>query len=64
MAQKLGPTTVAEGVECAETWDRLARLGCDVAQGFFISRALPADELGAWLAGADRYAAMSDHADD
>jgi diguanylate cyclase (GGDEF)-like protein len=64
LARKLGLTTVAEGVECAETWERLVRLGCDVAQGYFISRPLPADELEAWLAGADRHAAMSDRSDD
>jgi len=64
LARKLGLTTVAEGVERADTWERLARLGCDVAQGYFISRPLPADELEAWLAGADRHAAMSDQPDD
>ena len=64
LARKLGLTTVAEGVERAETWDRLVRLGCDLAQGYYISRPLPADELEAWLEGADRHAAMSPHQDD
>ncbi len=63
LARKLGLTTVAEGVETVEMWDRLAKLGCDVAQGYFISRPLPADELEAWLAGADRHAAMSEQPD-
>jgi EAL domain-containing protein (putative c-di-GMP-specific phosphodiesterase class I) len=31
MARKLGLSTLAEGVERADTRDRLARLGCDVA---------------------------------
>jgi diguanylate cyclase (GGDEF)-like protein len=63
LARKLGLATVAEGVECADTWERLLRLGCDVAQGYFISRPLPAEALEAWLAGADRHAAMADHPD-
>ena len=40
---------VAEGVENADTWHELARLGCDQAQGFFLSRPVPASELTAWL---------------
>jgi EAL domain-containing protein (putative c-di-GMP-specific phosphodiesterase class I) len=46
---------VAEGVENAEVWRRLAAMGCDEAQGFFMCRPLPADELAAfgqrWAAG-------------
>jgi len=61
LARNLGLTTVAEGVECAATWEQLARLGCDIAQGYFISRPLPADELEVWLAGVERHAAMSEH---
>ncbi len=45
----LGMTVVAEGVEDARTFHRLAEMGCDVAQGWFISKALPADELTPWL---------------
>ena len=60
----LGLTTVAEGVECAQAWEQLVRLGCDVAQGYYISRPLPADELEAWLAGAETHAAISEPIDD
>jgi diguanylate cyclase (GGDEF)-like protein/PAS domain S-box-containing protein len=41
---------VAEGIEDVETWDALRALGCDTAQGYFISRALPADAFGDWIA--------------
>ncbi|MBI3622055.1 MAG: EAL domain-containing protein [Nitrospirae bacterium] len=40
---------VAEGVENQESWDQLAALGCDAAQGYYMSRPLPADELIRWL---------------
>lgn len=42
--------TVAEGVEEKATWDELARLGCDVAQGYLIARPVPLDALLPWLA--------------
>jgi len=31
------------------TWEALQDMGCDIAQGYVISRPLPADQLGAWL---------------
>jgi EAL domain-containing protein (putative c-di-GMP-specific phosphodiesterase class I) len=40
-------------VEDGETLAALADLGCDLAQGFFICRPVPADELTAWLAEAE-----------
>jgi EAL domain-containing protein (putative c-di-GMP-specific phosphodiesterase class I) len=40
---------VAEGVESVETWDVLAGLNCDEAQGFYLGRAMPAAALGTWL---------------
>ncbi|HEX2084508.1 MAG TPA: EAL domain-containing protein [Solirubrobacteraceae bacterium] len=50
LAAKLGLTTTAEGVEDAQTWERLAELGCDTAQGYCLSRPVPAGELAAWIA--------------
>jgi diguanylate cyclase (GGDEF)-like protein len=49
LGRNLGLEVVAEGVETEDAWQRLTQLGCDVAQGFFLSRPVPADELGAWL---------------
>jgi diguanylate cyclase (GGDEF)-like protein len=49
LAHDLGLSVVAEGIEDQETWDLLTALGCDVAQGYFISRPLPAAALGEWL---------------
>jgi diguanylate cyclase (GGDEF)-like protein len=45
LARNLGLRVVAEGVETAEIMDALRELRCDVAQGYHISRPLPAGEL-------------------
>jgi diguanylate cyclase (GGDEF)-like protein len=50
LAHSLGLRMVAEGVEDGFAYDELARYGCDHAQGFFMCKAVPADELGRWLA--------------
>lgn len=49
LAHDLDLRVVAEGVETAEVWQRLEMLGCDVAQGYYISRPMPAGDLAAWL---------------
>ncbi len=54
LAHNLGLRAVAEGVQDSRTWTALADLGCDHAQGFYISPPLPGDELVAWLHGAQR----------
>jgi diguanylate cyclase (GGDEF)-like protein len=51
LAKNLGLIVVAEGVETEPAWARLAELGCDLAQGYYLSPPLPADELEVWLAG-------------
>jgi diguanylate cyclase (GGDEF)-like protein/PAS domain S-box-containing protein len=45
LAQNLGLKVIAEGVEDAPVLQLLTTLGCDQAQGYFISRPLPADKL-------------------
>ncbi|MDQ1538889.1 MAG: hypothetical protein QOE58_3282 [Actinomycetota bacterium] len=49
LAHSLGLRMVAEGVETEVAYTELARLGCDEAQGYFISRPVPAAELDYWL---------------
>ena len=51
MARQLGMKTVAEGVEDRNDWDFLRTAGCDLAQGYFIARPMPANELAAWISG-------------
>jgi EAL domain-containing protein (putative c-di-GMP-specific phosphodiesterase class I) len=42
MAKRLKLCAVAEGVETQENWDLLAKLGCDIAQGYYVSRPVEA----------------------
>jgi EAL domain-containing protein (putative c-di-GMP-specific phosphodiesterase class I) len=49
MARQLGMKTVAEGVEDREDWDFLRLAGCDTAQGYFIARPMPGEELPCWI---------------
>jgi diguanylate cyclase (GGDEF)-like protein len=50
LGHSLGLIVVAEGVEQDATRDQLLEMGCDVAQGFLISRPLGPDRFDAWLA--------------
>jgi diguanylate cyclase (GGDEF)-like protein len=50
LGRNLGLRVVAEGVESPQAWSRLAQLGCNVAQGYFLSRPVPAEDLTEWLA--------------
>ncbi|MBT5239575.1 MAG: EAL domain-containing response regulator [Rhodospirillaceae bacterium] len=45
LARNLGLTTCAEGVETQSALEYLRSVGCDKAQGFLISEAVPADEF-------------------
>jgi diguanylate cyclase (GGDEF)-like protein/PAS domain S-box-containing protein len=51
LGRNLGLDVVAEGVETEETWRLLTALGCTSAQGYYLSRPIPGDDLLAWLAG-------------
>ena len=57
LGHSLGMTVVAEGVETASTSDWLRSIGCDIAQGYFISRPQPLDGLEAWAAARQLAAA-------
>jgi len=49
LGHNLGKKVVAEGVETREIWNLLSALGCDTAQGYYMSKPLPADKLMQWL---------------
>ena len=48
LGRNLGLQTVAEGVEDRESYESLARLGCNHAQGYHLSRPVPADTFEEW----------------
>jgi diguanylate cyclase (GGDEF)-like protein len=45
LGHEMGLRVVAEGIEDLETLEILSRLGCDLAQGYFISRPAPAEKM-------------------
>jgi diguanylate cyclase (GGDEF)-like protein len=49
LGRSLGLDVIAEGVETKQVGRELERLGCDLAQGYLWSPAMPADQLSAWL---------------
>jgi EAL domain-containing protein (putative c-di-GMP-specific phosphodiesterase class I)/CheY-like chemotaxis protein len=49
MAKQLGLRTVAEGVEDRDDWECLRALGCDVAQGWFVARPMPGNDVPNWI---------------
>jgi diguanylate cyclase (GGDEF)-like protein len=54
LGHDLGLRIIAEGVEDSATLEHLATLGCDLAQGYHLSRPLAADAFGRWLADTPR----------
>jgi EAL domain-containing protein (putative c-di-GMP-specific phosphodiesterase class I) len=49
LGHNLGLRVVAEGVEDDKTLHWLGDHGCDLAQGYGLTRPLPATDLAAWL---------------
>ncbi|RLE16723.1 MAG: hypothetical protein DRJ50_14770, partial [Actinobacteria bacterium] len=60
LGHNLGLEVVAEGVENNEVLDRLRGFGCDVAQGFCISRPLDEDRFISWLNTTSHPSRVSD----
>jgi diguanylate cyclase (GGDEF)-like protein len=48
LAHRLGMAIVAEGVETELIRDRLREIGCDIAQGYWYSRPMPATDVAQW----------------
>ncbi|MFN5758915.1 MAG: putative bifunctional diguanylate cyclase/phosphodiesterase [Sphingomonadaceae bacterium] len=57
LAHSLGHSVVAEGVETKDTFDMLRRMGCDKAQGYYISRPVPQADFVAFMESAAARAA-------
>ena len=48
LTHSLDLQAIAEGVESEELWQRLAALGCDACQGYYVGEPLPASGLPEW----------------
>ena len=48
LGRTLNLTVVAEGVETRGVWETLSRLGCNEAQGYYLCRPLPGNDIAAW----------------
>ncbi len=60
LAHNLGMTVIAEGVENEKILGLLGEIGCDLAQGYYISRPLPSSAVLAWCQSwSDRHQAVS-----
>jgi len=49
LGHNLNLSVVAEGVEDQISWDRLRLMSCDLAQGYYLSKPVPASEVTRWL---------------
>ena len=49
LAKQLGMNVVAEGVEDQADWDFVRKTRCDIAQGYFIAKPMPAADLPGWI---------------
>jgi diguanylate cyclase (GGDEF)-like protein len=62
LGRNLGLTVVAEGVETEADWAQLKALNCNFAQGYHLSRPIPADEVAGWVARSGALRAQVPHA--
>jgi PAS domain S-box-containing protein/diguanylate cyclase (GGDEF)-like protein len=59
LGRAFGIRVIAEGVQDEDTWDQLYALGCDVAQGYHLSPALPPDDFASWASEHARSASVA-----
>ena len=60
LADGLGLISIAEGVELPSQRELLKQMGCELIQGYLLSRPLPADQLAQFLTGESADAADAD----
>ena len=49
LGKKLGLKVIAEGVEEESEWEKLSQIGCDMIQGYYVCRPVPANDFVSWL---------------
>ena len=62
LGRNLGLEVVAEGVETQEHWDKLVELGCNTAQGYYLSRPVAPGEFVQWLRSREVHLVQADDA--
>ncbi len=60
LAHSMSLSVVAEGIEEAESWNLLRRLGCDFAQGYLVSRPIPPEQIPPFVRKANQLLPASD----
>jgi EAL domain-containing protein (putative c-di-GMP-specific phosphodiesterase class I) len=55
LGHNLGLSVTCEGVESASALAFLQQSGCDSAQGYYIARPMPEEDLSRWLAGVNAW---------
>jgi EAL domain-containing protein (putative c-di-GMP-specific phosphodiesterase class I) len=53
LGNDLGMSIIAEGIETKEQEDHLKKIGCDIGQGYYLTRPIPAPELEEFLIAKD-----------
>ena len=61
LAHNLGLKAVAEGVESEEVWARLKAMGCDSAQGYYMSKPLTPEKFAEWIQSSPWGYALETH---
>jgi EAL domain-containing protein (putative c-di-GMP-specific phosphodiesterase class I)/CheY-like chemotaxis protein len=51
LGKSMNMLIVAEGVEDQDDWDLVEQLGCDIVQGYFSAKPMPAADIEGWLEG-------------
>ncbi len=59
LAHDLGMRVVAEGVESPAGLLRVAELGCEMVQGYWIGRPMPGERIATWLTNGSMRSAQS-----
>jgi EAL domain-containing protein (putative c-di-GMP-specific phosphodiesterase class I)/ActR/RegA family two-component response regulator len=49
LGHSIGLKIIAEGIETQEAWNIMHDKGCDFAQGYFVARPMPAQDLAVWM---------------
>jgi EAL domain-containing protein (putative c-di-GMP-specific phosphodiesterase class I)/CheY-like chemotaxis protein len=59
IAEELNIRTVAEGIEELEDWHCVRELGCNIVQGYFVARPMPAADVSGWLTAWENRVSLS-----